>query len=43
MDYKNEKGDYVDAWWNTVNWKDVAARYKRARDTYAELVVVEEA
>ncbi len=43
LDYKNVKGDYVDAWWNTVNWKDVAARYKRAKDTYAELVVVEEA
>ena len=40
LDYKNVKGSYVDAWWNVVNWDDVAARYARAKDSYTELLVV---
>ena len=42
LDYKNVKGSYVDAWWNVVNWDDVAARYARAKDSYTELLVVAE-
>ena len=26
LDYKNDRGTYVDKWWNIVNWDDVAAR-----------------
>ncbi len=40
LDYKNVKGTYVDAWWNVVNWNDVAARYEKAKETYSELVVL---
>ncbi len=31
LQYKNVKGDYVDAFWNIVNWPDVAERFGRAR------------
>ena len=31
LQYKNVKGDYVKAWWNVVNWPDVAARLAAAR------------
>lgn len=27
LDYKNKRVDYVQAWWNTVNWDYVAERY----------------
>ena len=30
LQYKNVKGDYVKAWWNVVNWDDVAERYAKA-------------
>ncbi len=30
LQYKNVKGDYVDAWWNVVNWNDVAERLTKA-------------
>lgn len=26
LDYQNDRGKYVDAWWSLVNWDDVAAR-----------------
>ncbi len=26
IDYKNEKGKYVDAFWNIVNWGEVESR-----------------
>jgi len=27
LDYKNKRDDYVNAWWNVVNWDFVASRY----------------
>jgi Fe-Mn family superoxide dismutase len=30
LQYRNVKADYVKAWWNTVNWDDVATRHARA-------------
>ena len=32
LDYKNEKGDWVDAFWQIVAWPDVAKRFDRVRD-----------
>ena len=31
LDYLNVRADYVNAWWNVVNWDDAAARYARAK------------
>ncbi len=31
LQFKNVKADWVDAFWNIVNWPDVAARFTRAR------------
>ena len=28
LKYQNKRADYVGAWFNTINWKAVAARYK---------------
>ena len=39
LDYQNVKAGYVKAWWNVVNWADVAARFERARTQYTGLVV----
>jgi superoxide dismutase, Fe-Mn family len=30
LQYKNKRADYVKAWWNVVNWDNVAMRYKTA-------------
>ena len=30
LQYKNVKADYVEAWWNVVNWEDVNERYSKA-------------
>lgn len=27
LDYKNKRADYIQAWWNVVNWHEVASRY----------------
>ncbi len=31
LQYKNQKGEYVNNWWNLVNWKDVEERFMKAR------------
>ena len=31
LQYKNDRGAYVDAWWNLVNWEDVSTRLPQAR------------
>jgi len=38
LQYRNVKADYVTAWWNVVNWADVAARYDRARTQTGNLI-----
>ncbi|UWX95711.1 superoxide dismutase [Arthrobacter zhaoxinii] len=39
LDYANVKGDYVKAWWNIVNWADVAARFEAARTGAKSLII----
>ena len=34
LQYKNVKGDYVNAWWNVVNWADVQQRFANARSVH---------
>lgn len=31
LQYENVKADYVNAWWNLINWQDVSDRLERAR------------
>lgn len=39
LQYQNVKADYVKAWWNVVNWADVATRFTAARQQTAGLVI----
>ncbi|SDT67976.1 superoxide dismutase [Jiangella sp. DSM 45060] len=38
LQYKNVKPDYVAAFWNIVNWPDVAARFEAARSKTSGLI-----
>ncbi len=31
LKYQNKRGDYVDAWWNTLNWNNIAKRLSDAK------------
>ena len=31
LHYQSRRGDYMDAWWNVVNWAEVATRFAAAR------------
>jgi Fe-Mn family superoxide dismutase len=38
LQYENQKGDFFEAFWNVVNWDDVAARYEAAQTQTVGLV-----
>ena len=40
LDYKNVRPDYVKAWWNVVNWENVAQRYAAARSGAGSLLLL---
>jgi Fe-Mn family superoxide dismutase len=40
LDYQNVKGDYVKAFWNIVNWENVAQRLEAARKSSGPALLV---
>ncbi len=39
LQYTSDKASYVKNWWNIVNWADVDARFRRATNQTAGLIV----
>ena len=39
LDYQNVKADYVKAFWNIVNWENVAERFQTAREKTSGLLI----
>jgi Fe-Mn family superoxide dismutase len=31
LQYKNDRGAYVDKWWDVANWDDVGKRFDKAK------------
>lgn len=31
LKYQNRRGEYLNAWWNVVNWDEIARRYQQGR------------
>ena len=40
LDYKNVRADYIKAFWNIVDWDNVAARLAAARQVGSGLVIL---
>ncbi len=40
LDYLNVKGDYVKAFWNIVNWENVAQRFEAARQASGAALLI---
>ncbi|TAK89511.1 superoxide dismutase [Patescibacteria group bacterium] len=34
LHYQNKRPDYIDAWWNVVNWDEVERRYSESKTKY---------
>jgi superoxide dismutase, Fe-Mn family len=39
LDYVNVKGDYIKAFWNIVNWNDVATRFASVKANSSSLLL----